>query len=331
MIDDILAFQLDLMRVSAQTRREVLPVLDDLEKELFQLILAGGDTIKPRRLLAQSNQAIDDYYAQAQGVLDLGDLPAITADATKSALASVIPVGINVALPTAGYLAKLSDEVLVNGAVTSAWWKKQANDVKFRFAGQVRQGLAAAENNQQIIERIKPVLAASRREAAALVQTSVAAVANAARQAAFEENNELISRYMWLSSLDGHVCIFCAARADKTWTADGKKPIGHALPWRVPPIHFNDRCVIVPITKTWRELGADIDEPAPGQRASSDGPLPDSTTFDDFLKRKGAAFQDEVLGPGRADMWRRGDITLQDLIGGDGRPLTLAQLRAKYA
>ena len=67
-----------------------------------------------------------------------------------------------------------------------------------------------------------------------------------------------------------------------------------------------------------------------GQRASMDGPVDRKTTFADFLERKGKAFQDDVLGPGRADLWRDGKITLQDLISGTGRPLTLAQLRSRY-
>jgi hypothetical protein len=49
------------------------------------------------------------------------------------------------------------------------------------------------------------------------------------------------------------------------------------------------------------------------------------------LKRKGVEYQNEVLGVGRADLWRAGKITLRDLVSGSGNPLTLDQLRAKVA
>lgn len=127
-----------------------------------------------------------------------------------------------------------------------------------------------------------------------------------------------------------HNCNICAARADKAWSVD-HAPQGHSIAWATPPVHFNDRCVIVPETKTWRELGIDMPEPPPGMRASRDGPVPASTTFAQFLERKGAAFQDEVLGPGRAQLWRDGSISLADLVNGRGNPISLADLLAKYA
>ena len=60
----------------------------------------------------------------------------------------------------------------------------------------------------------------------------------------------------------------------------------------------------MPITKTFRELGIDIPEPGGGERASADGPVKASITFEEFLERMGTAFQDETLGPGRAQLWR---------------------------
>jgi len=37
-----------------------------------------------------------------------------------------------------------------------------------------------------------------------------------------------------------------------------------------------------------------------------------------------------VLGSGRAQLWRDGKLTLEQLLDLSGNPLTLAQLRAKY-
>ena len=203
-----------------------------------------------------------------------------------------------------------------------AWWAKQEADVAFRFAAAVRQGIVAAETNQQIIRRVRNELAITRANAAGLVQTSVAQVANDARLAVFQANADVVPRLKWLTALDGRVCVLCIPRADKQWETETLKPIGHDMPFANPPIHFNDRCVLVGQTR--------FSDRGHGQRASMDGPVDSKTTFNDFLERKGKAFQDDVLGPGRADLWRDGKITLQDLISGNGRPLTLAQLRARH-
>lgn len=342
MLDSTISWQLDLFRLDAATRAKVLPILDKLQRELVGQ-LAASDSLtdwnkrRIKTLIAEANDLISRYYADAQGELFATTRPLaeVSALAAQAALAASVPIGISVALPPEPYLASLASNAIVQGAVQSSWWDRQEADTAWRFETALRTGLAAGETNQQLIARIAGkqgfpgVMEIARNNAAALVQTSVQTVANNARQATFEANNDLIARYRWITALDGHVCPICAARADLAWGVD-HKPQGHSIGWSVPPIHWNDRCAIVPETKSWKSLGIDIPEPPPGMRASRDGPVPANTTFAQFLSRKGAAFQAEVLGPGRAQMWRDGTISLQDLVNGRGNPLTLAQLRAKY-
>lgn len=341
-LDAALIFQLDLFRLDAATRARVLPILDHLQRELVGQ-LATSDNLtdwnkrRIRTLLADARATVAKYYADAQGELfdTLDGLAPIASTAAQAALAASVPVGLAVGLAPESYLASLASDAIIQGATQAAWWARQELDTAWRFETAVRSGLAAGETNQQIIARIAGkhgfpgVMEIARNNAAALVQTSVQTVANNARQATFEANADLIARYRWITALDSHVCPICVARADKAWGVD-HKPQGHSIAWAVPPVHFNDRCVIVPETKSWRELGIDMPEPPPGMRASRDGPVPATTTFAQFLERKGAAFQDEVLGPGRAQLWRDGSISLADLVNGRGNPISLADLRAKY-
>ena len=328
MIDATLAFQLDLMRLDAHTRAVVIGILERLRKDLVSALaenpLSEFGAARATRLIRESDATIARYYAQAQGELfaTADELAPVAAQATVSALQSVVPVSVSISLPTEGLLAAVAGDALVMGSAMDAWWEKQSADVSFRFAAAVRQGIVSAETNQQIIRRVLAELDITRANAAALVQTSVAQVANDARLATFAANADVVPRLKWLTALDGHVCTLCAARADLEWETDTHAPIGHSLPFASPPIHFNDRCVLVGQTR-FSKLGG-------GQRASMDGPVDRKTTFADFLERKGPAFQDEVLGPGRADLWRSGKITLQDLVSGNGRPLTIAQLKARH-
>ncbi len=91
---------------------------------------------------------------------------------------------------------------------------------------------------------------------------------------------------------------------------------------------MNCRSIEIPLTKTFKELGLKTKEVEFTTRASDEGQISAKTTFNNFLVRKGKAYQDEMLGKGRADMWRAGKITLKDLVDGNGRPLTLAELKA---
>ena len=88
---------------------------------------------------------------------------------------------------------------------------------------------------------------------------------------------------------------------------------------------------MVPVLKTWKELGINMDELPDGTRASMEGQVTDKT-FTDWLKRKTESdptFADRTLGKGRAELWRNNKITMDQMISG-GKPLSLAELKAKY-
>lgn len=96
-------------------------------------------------------------------------------------------------------------------------------------------------------------------------------------------------------------------------------------------ITHNCRSVMLAIPKSFRELGIDEDEIPPSTRSSMDGQVAEDLSFGEFLKKKGTAFQDKMLGKGRADLWREGKITLPQLLDQRGNPLSVRELREKYA
>lgn len=347
--DAILEHHLDLLRLDAATRARVLKFLDELQYELTAK-LANNDLTaftKARldTLLRQASETIDNYYLRMQGELDLTlqGVAKVTARQTATTLNAVFAANLSASLPTETFLARLLTNFLIDGAASSNWWMRQEMDTSFRFANAVRQGVAQGETNEQIVARIAGsprkgvagIMNISRSNARALVHTSIQAVANAARLETFRKNSDVIAALVWLATLDSHTCPICAARDLKEWTLtdDPPEPIGHAMAWNGGPgtIHWSCRCATSIKTRSFKELGIDLPEPPVGARASSEGPVPANTNFAQFIERKGKAFQDEVLGPGRADLWRKGKLTLEQLMDFTGRPLTLAQLKAKYA
>ncbi len=336
MIDSIIKVNLDIYRLDASTRAKVIKLLDQMEHELEAKLmdknLTNWNKARVEKLLAQAYAITSEYYGEAQNTLAdvLDGVAKVSSSTTAAGLAAIIPVSLDVGIPTTAYVAKLASDLITQGATQKEWWAAQTKDTNFKFSAQVRQGLIQGETNAQIIKRVQSVIDVSRRNAASLVQTSVQTVANEARLAVFEENSDITKGFIYHSTLDGHTCPTCGAYDGKQWTND-RKPINGAPAFRNPPLHFSCRCVMSVVVKTNAELGfPEIPDARPGKRASSDGPISDKTTFEDFLGRQSQAFQDSTLGKGRAQLWRDGKITLDDLINGNAQPLTLDQLKAKY-
>jgi hypothetical protein len=119
----------------------------------------------------------------------------------------------------------------------------------------------------------------------------------------------------------------CRVRDGLLYDPATHKPLGHKVPWLGGPgrLHFNCRSVSTPVTRSWRELGIDMDDMPPGTRASMDGQVPADLTYADWLAKQSAARQDEVLGPVRAKLFRSG-VPMTKFYDDKGQWLTLPQL-----
>lgn len=263
-------------------------------------------------------------------------------------------------------LRVIASDTLIQGSPAAEWWSRQAGGLERRFSDTVRQGILRGETTPEIVQRVAGTKAAgyadgimetTRRQAEGLVRTSVQTVANEARDKLYEENSDIVKGVTWVATLDPRSCETCMALDGKSWSLPDYEPIGHEIIFPGPVAHFACRCTQVGVFKSFAELskpGA-IRTEAGGNstlqkqfeerlrerglsedkiktavfegRASMDGEVPSSLTFSDWLKDKSESFQNEMLGPGRAELFREGKITLTDLVNQNGRPLTLDQLR----
>lgn len=321
--DAILRGALLLQLLSDAKSREADAILLKLARDLKLLLqsqtLSEAGKAEVNALLRQADEAIQPAYAEVATTVDTHALSLIVADKTVQAIEDVLPV--NVATPTAQRLASLTKDVLIDGAPSSAWWAKQSEDTSFKFAAAVRQGVVNGETNEKIVARIAGgnggIMDIARRNARSLVHSSVMAAANDARLATFRKNSRFLAGVRWLSTLDSHTCVQCAALDGQAWDLDGVKLADTKIDFMAPPAHFACRCVLSPIPKL---------QFTGGDRASSQGPVPSTTTFADFLKRQSPEFVDKVLGHRRAELFLEGKLTLTDLVSGTGRELTLDEL-----
>lgn len=337
-VDKFLSHQIDLFRFTAGERKRVLSLLEDMEKELVGNLANNNLTdfgkARANKLLKECIEAIDDYYKEIGKQIDL---PGFVVNEAEFTAKTFVGIGLDASIPTQATMKALVSDTLLQGAPLKDWWAKQAEDTGFKFAAQVRQGIAQGETLQQIIIRVAGskrlgtpgVMDIARRNASTLVHDSVMQVSNDARMATYQANSDIIKGYRQLSTLDSHTSKTCIAYSGAQWDINFKPINGTTLPFNGGcPRHPNCRSCIVPLTKTYRELGLNIDEKKPGTRSSDLGQIPADTTFADFLSRHSKDYQDELLGPGRAELWRKGTITLSDLVSGNGREFTLKELKA---
>ncbi len=336
--DEILDNALLVFRYAAAERTATVQRLKELEKQLVAELNDEAVTSRQKRrvetFLKETAVLIDRHYTKLQTQFEWVKFAKLVADDLRYGIG--VALGIDALyIPRNSYFDSLQSDIMLMGAPSADWWRGQSQDLAFRFSQQVRQGLNNGETNQQIISRIvgkngQPgIMETARRNAASLVQTSVQAVANDARRNTFKANSDVIKAIRQVSTLDSHTSVTCVAYSGAEWDLD-YKPVGkNKLPYNGGvPRHFNCRSVEVPVTKTFKELGLNVPDAKATTRASDEGQIDADVSFDVFLKRKGKAYQDNMLGKGRADLWRAGKITLRDLVDGSGRPLTLAELQA---
>ena len=160
----------------------------------------------------------------------------------------------------------------------------------------------------------------------ALVKTAVSTVVNNTRLETYKENESIFKGYQHQSVIDFRTTFICAERDNKQWDLE-LKPIGHKLPFKQTPLHYKCRSIILPLTKSYRELGLDIDEIPIGTRSSLNGYVPANTSFSQWFDKQSKANQEKYLGKGRYQLYKDGKITLSDLVSQKGSILTIEELR----
>lgn len=327
--NEILSRELNLNRYDASLRNRSIEVLRELEDKI-QTILRGNLSTFNRTELNEKlrlvREAINDSYEQIAELTaeELGTVAVKEADFLQETVNELTKVELFREKPSASQLISLAVNAVVQGALLANWWKRQAADTYFRISTQARIGYGSSQSN--IANQISMQMTTGRRNADALIKTAVHTVSSVARERMYKDNSGVIKGKVYVAVLDNRTSIQCIAYDGSTYDMDNK-PIGKkSLPYKELPAHFNCRSIYMPIIKSFKEIGSDYPEMPKSTRSSMDGQVPEETTFKDFLERKGVAFQDEVLGKGKAKLWRDGKITLQQLLDQSGNPIPLKEL-----
>lgn len=341
LLDELLRHQVDVERFKhghlLQLRAFLQKLMDDVSSQLGQRAsdLQQG-TRQNQRLTAllRDLTRLSDETADAMAELSRGqlrDLAALEGGYVITAAQLVLPVEVSFATVAPSVIWQTVQDAPMQGRIFDEWFQDYKVAQRNRIINQVRISVVEGETVDQTIRRIRGTKAAkhedgvvqgiNRRAAEALARTQINHTVTQARQATIGANSEVVSAVTWRSTLDGKTSEVCRARDGKVYPID-KGPR--------PPAHPNCRSTIVPVIKSWKELGIDLKEAPVGTRASMNGQVPATETYQTWLKRQSVAFQNEVLGLTKAKLFRDGGLTLDKFVDERlGRGYTLDQLRKR--
>lgn len=257
--------------------------LDRLMAQLEALIAAAVRSAAP---------AIRDLYAS---ILDtaVADARALLLASLPPPLAAIPDLPINVpalervvALSEAGPLRELLDRTVpaASDAIRQA----------------LVQGVALGEGAAEISRRARRAAGIAPARALLIARTETMRAYRATLLETYRANPEIVAGWIWHARLDGRTCPFCWAMHGRRFPRD-----------RAMPHHPGCRCVPIPATRSWTELGrrlgvdlAGVPETAP---VITPGPV--------LFAALPPAQQRRILGPAKFAAYQDGALRLEDLAG----------------
>jgi SPP1 gp7 family putative phage head morphogenesis protein len=340
LLDYSIRRQINLTRYAGRVVRDILALLNDADKEILARILKRGEdgtftAARLKALLKEIREMVEEVYPQAHNELKSAmlDFAISEAAATVAVLSTHVPVSFNIVQPTAEQLAAIVDKA----PVTVGQEKKLLLEEIFDslaagkeedIRGAIRLGMVEGETADQMTRRLRGtraarfrdgILEASRRHTEAMVRTIVNHTSNQAVQKTFAANGDLVKGWQFLATLDSRTTIICASLSGTEW------PIGQGP---VPPRHVNCRSFQLPVLKTWKELGFDMEELPSSTRASKDGPVSADISFDAWLRGQDAGMQKDILGVTRQKLFSEG-MKINRFTDRAGVVYTLPELEAR--
>lgn len=208
---------------------------------------------------------------------------------------------------------------------------------------EIRKGFIAGESNAKIASRIGKVLNDKqlKRHIDTIVRTYIQSINVKAQMDVFEANQDVVKYVEWSALMENRnhktgrgTCPRCQALDGLRWkTNDKNRP--------TCPLHADCRCIYQPVTLSWKELGFNVDEMEDIYKPWVERDLEGDSSilkygftgknYPDWWKTRSKQFQDNSVGPVRADLIRRGLIDFRDIIDlRSGELFTIKELIKKH-
>lgn len=337
--DSLVRFQVYLERLKVGEMRGMDKGIRKMDTTIQALLNSTGDApsqAKLNVLLAQMRQQMGVIATEtsAAHLQALEKFSAYAAEFHLQTVGLVVPPTAPAleAVPTAAaWAGALTAPIQATGALMEPFVATWGRSAIAKVEGAVRTGYAQGKTTQQIVQVIRGTQAAGyrdgllggviKREANAMVRTSLQHVSSSAQQLVYETNEDVVDGYIWISTLDSRTSDTCQALDLQEFK------VGHGP---VPPIHINCRSTTIPKIK-----GVDLlSETTRSSKGDEGGQqVPASQSYFSWLQTQPASFQDDALGPTRAALLRQGGLSADEFarlsLDKNFQPLTLEEMRKK--
>ena len=328
LVDRLTRHQLLLQRLAGGQVKESLPILKQMAREIRAALSRQDLTdFQTARLLALQIDIM--AITSAAGVelkelmtANMTEFSVYEAEFTQKLLQGAVTVQLaGVSTVALGAAVTSAPMTLVSGQKTirttfAGIFDTFASGVSREVMTTVQAGITAGATNAEITRNVMSLVnTRTRAQAEAVVRTAANTTGSAARNELYKQNADVLKGEEFSAVLDGRTTITCASLDGKIY------PVGEGPQ---PPMHYNCRSVRVPVVD---DRFAALREGA--TRASYQGPVSAQTTYNSWLKRQPADFQNEVLGHERAKLFRSGEVSLDKFTDDAGRVYTLDELRAR--
>lgn len=299
-------------RRKAHLANEIVRMVNGVSNELYGTIAAsdleGLTRRQLDRLLRTVEQIIRDGYDPITGniVEQLREFASYEAEA-QSEILERSGVIADLAVPSDADLWAAVESRPFEGKFLEGWLAGLSANTVTRVQDAIRQGYVDGRGALDIAREIrgtrtrKGVMDISKRGAEMMVRTAMAHTAAMATKRTYQSRRGITHEY-WVSVLDHRTSPICRSLSGKFF------PKGEG---QYPPAHVGCRSRRIAATR--------------GNMAK----LREVETYQQWLARQSAETQDDILGPSRGKLYRRGDYTVDRFVDESGQQYTLDQLRAK--
>lgn len=225
-------------------------------------------------------------------------------------------------------IKSLVDTTPVGGSLLNDWVKKtfDANLVE-KIRRDIGKGMLEGQGMSQIAKRFHDGYEMVKRDIATLTRTYVQSINVTALEGTYKANSDLIKRLRWCATLEssykasGHgTCLSCAAMDGLEFPIEEHPPC---------PLHPNCRCILLPVTATWEELGLNIGEIEQvyrpyvmrGDKAVGVGGKPyylqigfSQKSYADWFSVQSLSFMKNALGPARYELYITKQFDFRDFV-----------------
>lgn len=329
LIDASTRHQIMLQRLSGGSFNKLKPLLEKLQKDIRARLTENPTDFQMNRLTAlmRDIQALFDAVnseVSKQLNLDLEEFIPYETDFQYRMLGNAVTTELTLpAIEQVVSAVTTAKAELISGGVTKrltiAEMVETLGAKPATIENKIRAGIIEGKSVDQMVRDIMRVAnQAHKRDVRTVVRTAFNLAGSEARRAVTNQNIDVISGEKWVSTLDGRTSLVCQGLDGKTFA------VGEG---RYPPAHFSCRSLRIPIVDQRYAVPG-----IKGKRSSRDesgvvSQVGGETTYNSWLKRQSAAFQDEVLGEDRAKLFR-GGMNVDKFTDDNGRTLTLDELKS---